>query len=164
MDLDRNTKVVLRLIDTGRVIFNQPVSNLVVLPPDLQAYPPQAVDIHLTGYVPYDGDINWDRETTEMINRMLMKHDDRVRQGDDQQEYYVQLCVNYVLQDNIFSSKISTVEYFKQLQKKQEIYPIHKVLLRKCAAKQDPNEKGITKIKELAKQCGKLNQNNSLKY
>lgn len=142
-------------------MFQQPISSLVVLPDDLKAYNPQAVDIHLTGIIPMDGDINWDSHSKDKIQRTMLKHDSHVKQSSDADEHFLQLTVNFVLEDNIWTNKVSTVQFYKEIQKKQEVFPVHKILLRDDVGMKDPEEKALCKIKEIAKSCGKSHFINS---
>lgn len=147
-------KVNLKLIDNGKVRYNVKSKNLYYLPPELSVehFPPQAVDIHLSGILPYDGDTDWDLATLATINKILSKYYDITRKesGTD----YIKCKAEFVLENHIWTQKLVTVEKLVGVNQVQEMHAIHKILLKDQVAEKDPEQIGLNRIRELANIMG----------
>lgn len=151
-----NVKVNIRLIDTGAIRYNVKVNDLYYLPEHLSIthYPPQAVDFHMTGLLPYDGDTDWDQNTLTSVNKILTKYFDMNRKASAFE--YIKCKADFVLEGHIWTKTIITVE--RQVGNQvADMHIISRHLLHEKVAEYDHDQKGIKRIRELAEVMGKFN-------
>lgn len=145
-----NVKVHIRLIDTGMIMYNIKANNLYYLPDELSVghFPPQAIDFHLSGILPYDGDTDWDMYTLNVINKILAKYSDTNRRKNSTD--YIKCTAEFVLEGHIWTTKITTVEKTHGLNQVRECATIHKILLNDKVAERDTKKQALNRIRELA--------------
>ncbi|XP_063709549.1 putative ATP-dependent RNA helicase TDRD12 [Culicoides brevitarsis] len=151
--IDKPQKVNIRLIDTGDVYYDQAVTSLFELPDALKKIPPRAIDIHHTGFVPYDGDKYWGNRAKKCIDYTFNNFEKKMKADkNNAKNYYVRVSVNFRLENHIFTPKVTLCE---PLEGENYVeYPLHKILMRSNFAQKDKEAKNIKILSEMAENLG----------
>ncbi|XP_055845468.1 putative ATP-dependent RNA helicase TDRD12 [Episyrphus balteatus] len=93
--------VKIKLIDSGKIIMCKS-HDLLVIPEEFKEFPAQAIDIRLSGVVPFDNERVWDSKSIRTVKKWIVTD---VNDND-----VLQASINFVLMDIIWVNNVVLME------------------------------------------------------
>ncbi|XP_018802414.1 PREDICTED: uncharacterized protein LOC108977261 isoform X2 [Bactrocera latifrons] len=139
-------KLTLKLIDEGSIISSVKSDELYVCADKFKDFPAQAINIRLTGVVPFDNERTWDSKATKTVQKWIMT--------DIKQNECVHVSINFTLIDTIWVNNVIVMEQLKQVD--QYVYRVN---LKRSLMEKNIADVGDSKkqgIREIAEELGLL--------
>uniref|UniRef100_A0A034VB34 RNA helicase n=1 Tax=Bactrocera dorsalis TaxID=27457 RepID=A0A034VB34_BACDO len=139
-------KLTLKLIDEGSIISSVKSDELYVCADKFKDFPAQAINIRLTGVVPFDNERTWDTKATKTVQKWIMT--------DIKQNECVHVSINFTLIDTIWVNNVIVMEQLEQVG--QYVYRVN---LKRSLMEKNIADVGDSKkqgIREIAEELGLL--------
>nr|XP_014101558.1 putative ATP-dependent RNA helicase TDRD12 [Bactrocera oleae] len=139
-------KLTLKLIDEGSIISSVKSDELYVCADKFKDFPAQAINIRLTGVVPFDNERTWDTKATKTVQQWIM--------SDIKKNECVHVSINFTLIDTIWVNNVIVMEQLEQVG--QYVYRVN---LKRSLMEKNIADVGDSKrqgIREIAEELGLL--------
>lgn len=139
-------KLTLKLIDEGSIISSVKSDELYVCADKFKDFPAQAINIRLTGVVPFDNERTWDTKATKTVQKWIM--------SDIKKNECVHVSINFTLIDTIWVNNVIVMEQLEQVG--QYVYRVN---LKRSLMEKNIADVGDSKrqgIREIAEELGLL--------
>ncbi|XP_067639600.1 putative ATP-dependent RNA helicase TDRD12 isoform X2 [Eurosta solidaginis] len=148
-DIVKTLKLTVKLIDDGSIISGVKSDELYVCHNDFKDFPAQAINIRLSGVVPFDNERTWDTKSTKTVQKWIMT--------DITKKECVHVSINFTLIDTIWVNNLIVMEQLDQVG--QYVYRVNlkRSLLEKNIAAAADNKR--QSIREIAEEFGLLAAN-----
>uniref|UniRef100_W8AL25 RNA helicase n=1 Tax=Ceratitis capitata TaxID=7213 RepID=W8AL25_CERCA len=151
-DLIKTIKLTVKLIDEGSIISNVKSDELYVCHDKFKDFPAQAINIRLSGVVPFDNERTWNTKATKAVQKWIMT--------DIKKNECVHVSINFTLIDTIWVNNVIVMEQLEQVG--QYVYRVNlkrSLLEKDIAAAGDSKRPGI---REIAEELGLLTADTTL--
>uniref|UniRef100_A0A0A1WUC7 RNA helicase n=1 Tax=Zeugodacus cucurbitae TaxID=28588 RepID=A0A0A1WUC7_ZEUCU len=139
--LIKAVKLTLKLIDEGSIISSVKSDELYVCDARFKDFPAQAINIRLSGVVPFDNERSWDTKSTKTVQKWIMT--------DIKKNECVHVSINFTLIDTIWVNNVIVMEQLAQMG--QYVYRVNlkrSLMEKNIADVCDSKRQGIREIAE----------------
>ncbi|XP_017480966.1 PREDICTED: putative ATP-dependent RNA helicase TDRD12 isoform X2 [Rhagoletis zephyria] len=140
-DIIKTIKLTVKLIDEGSIISSVKSDELFVCHDKFKEFPAQAINIRLSGVVPFDNERTWDTKATKTVQKWIMT--------DIKMNECVHVSINFTLTDTVWINNVIVMEQLEKVG--QYVYHLNlkrSLLEKNIASAADCKRQGIREIAE----------------
>jgi hypothetical protein len=136
----------VKLIDTGKLLGFQ-ASELCSLPDEYKKYPPQSIDVRLSGIIPLDFETEWNKKTLATVKSWT-------KPDTAKKSIYLQGNVIFSLKNTVWVNSLEMIENLEYIDREVAVLDIKDNLIKKEFCQKD--DTAIPILRQMVDELGNM--------